>query len=99
MICESLGYFTVKCAANALAFYKADQAYACEWYSDCCRRSGKGLFDEPTLIQVGKDVVLHATRRRNQHKGPMAEYQRAITLVEAELGCRGSTADTLAGWF
>ena len=99
MICESLGYFTPQVAANALAHYKVNERFPCEWYSDQSRRQGKGLFDEETLLQVGKDVVLSAIRRRKHHGGYMSEYQNAIGLVRAELKDQGSTSDILASWF
>lgn len=99
MICESLGYFTVQSAANALAHHKAGKSYACEWYSYQCHCRGKGFFDEETLLQVGRDVVLGAIRRRSYHQGYMAEYQQAIALVRAELKQRGFTSGMLASWF
>jgi hypothetical protein len=99
MICESLGYFSPQVAANALAHYKSGEHFPCEWYSDQCRRQGKGLFDEATLLQVGKDVVLSAIRRRKHHAGYMSEYQRAIELVKVELKHQGCTSDMLASWF
>ena len=99
MICESLGYFTVQSAATALAHYKAGKSYACEWYSHQCHCRGKGFFDEETLLQVGRAVVLGAIRGRSSHHGYMAEYQQAIALVRAELKQRGITSDMLASWF
>ncbi len=99
MICESLGYFTVQSAANALTHYKARESYACEWYSHMSHCRGKGFFDEETLLRIGRDVVLSAIRGRSRHHGYMAEYQQAIALVRAELKQRGFTSGMLASWF
>lgn len=99
MICESLGYFSPRAAANAVAAYKNGEPYACEWYSHMCSCKGRGFFDEPTLLQIGRDVVRYAFEGRHGHHGYMAEYQRAIQLVRAEQKQRHCTSDMLASWF
>jgi hypothetical protein len=99
MVAESLGYFTVLSAANALAFHKAGKSFACEWYSHMCSCRGKGFFDEATLLDVGQKVVLSAIRNRHLHRGYMASYKQAMAQVQAELSKPGVTSGMLAAWF
>jgi hypothetical protein len=99
MICESLGYFSPLCAANALAHHISGQPFSCEWYSHICSCRGKGYFDEAELLKIGGDVVSAAFKQRSHHKGFMAEYRHALTLVMAERQKRGCTDGMLASWF
>jgi hypothetical protein len=99
MICESLGYFSPLCAANALAHHINGTPFACEWYSHICQCRGQGLFHDDTLVQVGRDVVLAAFKNRHHHKGSMADLERALVLVLAERNNAGATAGMLASWF
>jgi hypothetical protein len=99
MICESLGYFSPLCAANALAHHSNDLPFSCEWYSHICSCRGKGYYDEAELLKIGSDVVSAAFERRSTHTGCMAEYQRALALVMAERQKRGCTDGMLASWF
>jgi hypothetical protein len=99
MICESLGYFTANAAADAIAHHKAGEAYACEWYSFCCHQQGESFFHEPTLLAVGRDVVVYAIRNRSRHHGYMTEYKQAAALVAVEQASPGRTSDMLASWF
>ena len=99
MICESLGYFTPGCAANAVARYIDGETFACEWYSHMCGCRGKGYFDREELAKVGKDVITSSFTRRRSHKGYMASYAQALSLVKAELEREGCTSNMLASWF
>jgi hypothetical protein len=99
MICESLGYFSPLAAANALAHHINGTPFACEWYSHVCSCRGQGLFHDDTLVQVGREVVRAAFQQRHRHKGPMAEYQQALALVQAERSHSGVTTGMLASWF
>lgn len=99
MICESLGYFSPLVAANALAHHINGTTFACEWYCHMCQCRGKGLFHDETLLEIGRDVVKNAFERRHRHKGPMAEYEQALALVQAERHAAGATAGMLASWF
>lgn len=99
MICESLGYFSPLCAANALAHHINGTPFACEWYSHICMCRGQGLFHDDTLVQVGRDVVRAAFVSRRRHQGPMAEFEQALALVQAERNKAGATAGLLASWF
>jgi hypothetical protein len=99
MICESLGYFSPLCAANALAHHISGQPFFCEWYSHICSCRTKGFFDKEEVLTVGGEVVRSAFERRSTHTGCMAEYQRALALVMAERQKRGCTDGMLASWF
>jgi len=100
MICESLGYFTPKSASEALASYKNNDSYACEWYSHICSQRNKGFFDEAELKLIGADVVKWAFLNRERHKGYMAEFQNAMVLVLEELKTKdGLPCSMLASWF
>lgn len=99
MICESLGYFSVLSAANALASYIDGESFACEWYSHMCSCRGKGYFNHEEIIRIGRDVVASAFRNRHRHKGYMADFQHAIAQVKAELQREGCTSHMLAAWF
>ena len=99
MICESLGYFSPLCAANALAHHISGKPFFCEWYSHICSCRSKGNFDHAEVLKVGADVVQSAVEQRNRHKGFMSDYQQALTLVMAERQQRGCTEGMLASWF
>jgi len=86
LIAESLGYFTPESAANAIAFYTRGEGFFCEWYYDRAERrlasrntECDGLRD--TVKEVGELALQSAIRRRSHHRGPMAEFQRALALV------------------
>ena len=93
LICESLGYFSVLSAAGAIEAHAAGEPCYCEWY---CHMSSVGKKD---IRDVGRDTLALAIRRRKWHKGYMAEYQRAIAQVKAELEREGVTSNMLAAWF
>jgi hypothetical protein len=84
LICESLGYFTPRGAANAIIAYREGVPFACEWY--CYLAEGRGdRFATDALLEVNRYVLTTAIRRRAQHRGYMADYDRAIALVRREL--------------
>ena len=92
MICQSLGYFTPNAAAGALLAYIEGQAFACEYYTLLA-----GGFSEAKLLEVGKEVIERAFRGRHHHRGYMAHYPTAKTLVEHVNG--GGEGPQLASWF
>lgn len=85
MICESLGYFTPKSAANAILCYLANEPFWCEWYMHIANIRAGERFGDKEIAQVGRDMVKWAIQRRHVHKGFMSEYQLARRLVEQEL--------------
>jgi hypothetical protein len=102
LICESLGYFTPQSAANAIAHYAKGEAFCCEWYHDwASKRFASGNTQYPdlrdTVKEVGELAVQNAVRRRGHHRGPMAEFKRALALV---LHVRqGNEGPLFASWF
>ena len=99
LIAESLGYFTPQSAANAIAFYTRGEAFFCEWYYDWaskrCRKTNAPLDD--TVLEVGQLALQNAVQRRCHHRGPMAEFKRALALV---LHVRqGGEGPIFASWF
>jgi hypothetical protein len=101
MICESLGYFSPLCAANALAHYICGSPFFCEWYSHMAsfRKAATREEYEAELVKVGAEVVSFAFKRRSHHSGYMAEYRQALALVMAERQRTGCTDGMLASWF
>jgi hypothetical protein len=99
MICESLGYFTPMCAANAIIRYLEGDTFPCEWYSHRCNCRGRGYFHKETLLDIGRETIASSFARRKHHTGYMASYQHAHALVAAELKREGCTSGMLASWF
>lgn len=108
MMCESLGYFTVNRATDALRAHRENRPAYNEWYDHMagCRikreiaKYGKPLKSyEEHLQDITHETVKNAFRNRKSHSGYMAEYKQAIMLVKAELENQGCTAGMLAGWF
>lgn len=91
LICESLGYFTPRAAANALLHLKRGRPFFCEWYTHLA-----GGFDEARVLEVGRQVLEVAIRGRHRHHGYMADYDQARRVVAAELGGHGPI---FASWF
>lgn len=99
LIAESLGYFTPQAAARAIAAHRNGEAFACEWYADIAMRQNQPLWDAGTLQQVNQRVIESAYRRRQQHRGYMADYDAAKQLVQAGIDDHNSTGGMLASWF
>lgn len=96
LIAESLGYFTPEAAANAIAFYTKGEAFFCEWYYDWASKRNKTDM-RSTVLEVGELAIQNAVRRRGHHRGPMAEFKRALALV---LHVRqGGEGPVFASWF
>lgn len=97
MICESLGYFTPRSAANALIAHMENSTCFCEWYSHMTNLRGNGYFDKDTNRQIVHDVVGWAFANRHRHSGYMANYQKALAIVERQNESGQSPA--FASWF
>lgn len=95
MICESLGYFTPRSAASALAAYGQKRAYFCEWYSHCA--SFMQVPAREGVMEVNASVVQHAFRNRARHSGYMSSYAEALRLVRRAAQKEGEPV--LASWF
>lgn len=102
LIAESLGYFTPEGAANAIVYYTEGEAFFCEWYYDWASKrfaSGNtkcvGLRD--TVQEVGQLAIQNAYQRRHHHRGPMAEFKRALAIVLHVR--RGGQGPIFASWF
>ena len=100
VICQSLGYFTPDGAALALIKHKRGEPYHCEWYWAANGfEQGRKLdadFDED-LLDINRNVIKAAYEQRHHHKGYMAEYRRALALVQRQLKTR--ERPMLASWF
>jgi len=96
LICESLGYFTPRGAANAIAHYKNRRAFRCEWYDWIGRQKYGRWPTEKELIEIGADILRRAIKTRHYHTGYMNSYARAKAEVEAELEGHGPI---FASWF
>lgn len=98
MICESLGYFTPKAAANAILSYKLGQPFYCEWYFDTALKRGAKTEEEleREILKIGKEVIIQAFRNRHLHEGPMSDYKLALRIVEKSLK---GIDPLLASWF
>jgi hypothetical protein len=102
LIAESLGYFTPETAANAITHVTKGEAFCCEWFYDwASKRFAKGNTKCPdldsTIKEVGELAIQNAVHRRRHHRGPMAEFKRALALV---LHVRqGGHGPLFASWF
>lgn len=92
LICESLGYFTPRAAANAILEYKRGHAFYCEWYVHMA-----GGYNREKVLEVGREVIKQAIRTRKYHRGYMADYPTARALVEQVR--RGGPDPLFASWF
>ena len=100
VICESLGYFTPDGAALALLRHKRREPHHCEWYWAMNGfEQGRSLGDDfdNALLKINRNVITRAYEKRSNHKGYMAEYQRALTLVKRQL--KTGERPLLASWF
>ena len=96
LIAESLGYFTPQSAANAIAYHTRGEAFYCEWYHDWASKRNKGDMCD-TVKEVGTLAIQNAISRRSHHRGPMAEFRRALAIV---LHVRqGGEGPIFASWF
>jgi len=97
MICQSLGYFTPKSAANALLAYIQGEPFFCEWYSHQAGGMHPPSFEPEKLLEVGRRVVEDSFKSRRTHHGYMADYHRARALVEHVR--QGGEGPVFASWF
>ncbi len=102
LIAESLGYFTPQAAANAIAHFTQGEAYFCEWYYDwASKRFANGNTKcadlRDTVAEVGELAIRNAIQRRKHHRGPMAEFRRALALVRQVR--QGGQGPLFASWF
>ena len=70
LIAESLGYFTPKSAANAIAYFTKGEAFYCEWYYDWASKrfanGGTKCADvRSTVKEVGELAIRNAVHRRS----------------------------------
>lgn len=100
LICESLGYFTPGAAANAIAFYKKNLPFFCEWFSHMAQfQPEKSMFNPEAVKRVQKSVIEGAFARRKHHQGYMSDYPMATTLVKREIENPEKGLGSLASWF
>lgn len=99
MICCSLGYFTPEKAACAIAHYKTNEPFFCEWYSHMGQfQNERGdLFDDASVLKVGRHVIKESFLLRKRHKGYMADYRQAKALVDRYINT--GQQPELASWF
>jgi hypothetical protein len=84
VVAGSLGYATPTVAARIVADARARRPNWCEWIDACHGRDAHA-------------AVLFCVRGRHHHRGPMAEYDRALALVR-EANASGREP-LLASWF
>lgn len=111
LICQSLGYFCPRSAANAIHHYRDAQPFWCEWYAHMadCRlknwdwrvQNGYETKPKPTdgaalVVEVGRETLLAAFKQRHGHTGYMAEYLQGRIVVLRELNGNGPK---FASWF
>ena len=97
LICQSLGYFSPRAAANAILDVLHDRPCWCEWYAHqmSCRQRYDGDADAD-ILAVGRDTLNAAISGRHRHRGMMSEYASGLAAVASELCGRGPQ---LASWF
>jgi hypothetical protein len=106
LICQSLGYFTPRKAAAAIASHKNAEEYCCEWYSHMVGlrlKHGKAGGERPAeaewtaeALQVNRETIEAAFRYRHTHTGMMAHYPQAKALVDAVR--QGGEGPVFASW-
>jgi hypothetical protein len=102
LIAESLGYFTPQSAANAIAHYTKGEPFFCEWFFDwASKRFTNGNTKCPdlrdTVLEVSRLAIQNAFHRRTHHRGPMADFKRALALVVHVR--QGGESPVFASWF
>jgi hypothetical protein len=78
MICESLGYFTPRAAANAIIYHKLGQPFYCEYYVHLAQRDGN-------VIEAARRQIDASYRTRRYHKGYMSDYSLAKQIIKQSL--------------
>ena len=84
LVCHSLGYFSPLSAARAILDHIKGRTNACEWY---CHMASNGQ----DLKDVNRQAISQAFKHRSIHKGYMASYETARTLVHRHLENQGTT--------
>ena len=84
IIAESLGYATPDCAATILKDAAEGRENYCEWIHSC-------YGGNPQL------AVEKAIRDRHQHRGYMAEYRQALSIVRHQID--HGEGPMFASWF
>ena len=79
LICESLGYFSPKAAANAILAHAQGLGFACEWY---VHMVGYG---NARLVELGQQTIGKAYANRRYNHGYMRSYESARALIAREL--------------
>ena len=92
LICESLGYFTPRSAANAILAHVQEKACFCEWYAHLAHG-----YNEKLLIKIGRNELERTFRNRHHHTGYMANYLQAKALVK--IVRQGGEDPKFASWF
>lgn len=88
-----------KLALNAIACHTKGEAFFCDdWASKRFANGNTKCADvRSTVLEVGELAIQNAIRRRAHHRGPMAEFKRALALV---LHVRqGGESPIFASWF
>jgi hypothetical protein len=89
-------------AAHAIVAYTKVEPCSCEWFYDWAskrlRNGNTNITDLRDVVrEVGELVIRNTVERRTHHRGPMAEFKRALALV---LHVReGGEGPMFASWF
>lgn len=93
LVCHSLGYFTPESAAGAILAHVQKRSSYSEWYmtmvGGVLRERGYSAENraseeetEAAFLEVGRKALRRSFRYRRSHRGYMAEYRQARSLVE-----------------
>ena len=74
LVCHFLSYFSPPAAARAILDHIKGRTNACEWYRHMASNG-------QNLKEINREAIAQALRHRHTHKGYMAHYQIAKTLV------------------
>lgn len=91
LIAESLGYFTLESAANALLHFKLGQEYWCEWFMHMA-----GIGRKP-MLQVAAETIRRAICQRQHHRGYMCSYELVLKIVRRRIAT--GRGPVFASWF
>lgn len=98
VMCESLGYFSVKAALNALNAYFNKESFCCEWYQSIGSDAECWVFDSSNMKRVNDNVIESAVRNRNCYgKTMMDNIDEAKRQVSEYV--KGRRVPELAAWF